>query len=78
MFLAGDFACAVRALLAETAPRFEPVLSTPNLRGLCEEMPMLADLLRLAVSREYADARWHPMPPASSRGKLPSARFSPF
>jgi tetratricopeptide (TPR) repeat protein len=78
MFLAGDFACAVRALLAETAPSLEASISMSNLRALCEEMPMLADLLRLAVGREYADARWHAVAPAASRGKLPSGRFSLF
>jgi tetratricopeptide (TPR) repeat protein len=78
MFLAGDFSCAVRALIAESTPRFEPVLSTANLRSMCEELPMLADLLRLAVGREYADARWHAVPPSAQRGKLPSGRFSLF
>jgi hypothetical protein len=78
MFLAGDFACAARTLVAETAPHLERSLSTQNLRALCDELPALADLVRLAVSREYADARWHVVAPPTQRGTLPSGRFSLF
>jgi hypothetical protein len=78
MFLAGDFACAARALLAESSVRGEKVPSLANLRSLCEELPPLADLLRLAVSPEYADARWHPAAPNSSRRTVPPKRFSLF
>jgi hypothetical protein len=79
MFLSGDFAFAVRALLAEVGsrrPAEPPSLAT--LRPLCEEVPDLADLLRLAVSPEYAEARWHPVAPASPRGSMSSGRFSLF
>jgi hypothetical protein len=75
MFLAGDFGFAARSLLAETAsPTAEPP-SLATLRGLCEDVPQLADLLRLAISPEYADARWHPVAPTSPRGNVPSGRF---
>lgn len=57
MFLAGDFALAARAVLAESNVSEEPTPAT--LRPLCAKVPALADLLLLAVSGEYADARWH-------------------
>jgi tetratricopeptide (TPR) repeat protein len=78
MFLAGDFACAARVVVAESAPHLEASLSTQNLRQLCDELPALADLARLAVSREYADARWHVVAPPTQRGTMPSGRFSLF
>jgi hypothetical protein len=77
MFLAGDFAWAARQLVAESS-RVDVALSLQALRALCEELPMLADLLRLAVSPEYAAARWHVLAPASQRGMLASGRFGPF
>jgi hypothetical protein len=78
MFLAGDFAWAARQLVAESHMHLDPSLSLDNLRSLCEEMPALADLLRLAVSPEYAEARWHVVAPASQRGMLSSGRYSLF
>lgn len=78
MFLAGDFAYATRALLAESAHRTEEPPSLGTLRNLCENMPAFADLLRLAVSPEYAAARWHSGTPAPPRGTISSGRFSLF
>ncbi len=78
MFLAGDFAGAARQVVAESHVHLDPSRSLDNLRSLCEELPALADLLRLAVSPEYAEARWHVVAPASQRGMLSSGRFSVF
>ena len=78
MFLAGDFACAARAVVAESAPQLDALLSPQHLRSACEQLPALADLARLAVSREYADARWHVVAPPPKRGTMPSGRFSLF
>jgi hypothetical protein len=78
MFLAGDFGFAARVAVAETAPQLEQALSTANLRAVCEQSPPLTDLVRLAISREYADARWHVVAPPSQRGTMPSGRFSLF
>jgi hypothetical protein len=85
MFLAGDFACATRALLAESrtadARGPHPIREPPslaNLRELCLAVPALADLLRLAVRSEYAHARWHSAASASQRRTASSGRFSPF
>jgi tetratricopeptide (TPR) repeat protein len=79
LFLAGDFAYVVRLLLSESSSRAEyqpPSLTT--LRGLCEALPAMADLLRVAVSPEYAQARWHAVAPAAPRGTMSSGRFSLF
>jgi tetratricopeptide (TPR) repeat protein len=79
LFLSGDFAHAVRVLLTESASRAEylaPSLST--LRPLCDSLPAMADLLRVAVSPEYAQARWHAVAPAAPRGTMSSGRFSLF
>ena len=86
MFLAGDFACAARSLLAEASIQDEVtrelLIAAPpsleNLRELCLAVPALADLLRLAVRSEYADARWHSLGSASPRRTVSSGRFSLF
>jgi hypothetical protein len=77
MFLAGDFGVAARSLLAETA-RLDPAPSPEALRELSLAVPALADLLRLAVRVEYADARWHAAAPANPRRSASSGRFSLF
>jgi hypothetical protein len=83
MFLAGDFAFAARQVVSDSAvamsndrgrARDGGVLTLDSLRSLCEELPSLADLLRLAVSPEYAEARWHVVAPATQRGMLSSGR----
>jgi cellulose synthase operon protein C len=76
MFLAGDFAWAARQLVAESPLLAGMAPSLDSLRALCESLPALADLLRLAVSPEYAEARWHVVAPAPQRGMIPSGRFS--
>jgi hypothetical protein len=70
LFLAGDFKAAVRGVLSEE-PRGEDE-SPPSIYGadwmaLCHEKPVIADLFRLAVSPEYAEARWR-APVHSARG----------
>jgi hypothetical protein len=78
MFLAGDFAWAVRQLVAESPAHAGLAPSLDTLRALCEGLPSLADLLRLAVSPEYAEARWHVVAPSAQRGTISSGRFSLF
>ncbi len=78
MFLAGDFACSARSLLAESSYGPDSTLTLPNLRALCMTLPALADLLSLAVRSEYADARWHSAAFASPRRAVSSGRFSLF
>jgi tetratricopeptide (TPR) repeat protein len=78
MFLAGDFASAARQLLAESGFHVDEPPSLATLRPLCEQVPALADLLRLAVSPEYASARWHVVAPNAPRGTISSGRFSLF
>ena len=78
MFLAGDFSYAARQVVSDAPLRDRDAgaLSLGTLRSLCEELPSLADLLRLAVSPEYAEARWHVVAPTAQRGMLSSGRFS--
>jgi tetratricopeptide (TPR) repeat protein len=78
MFLAGDFAWAARRLVAESPELAGIAPSLETLRALCESLPALADLLRLAVSPEYAEARWHVVAPPPQRGMIPSGRPSLF
>jgi hypothetical protein len=78
MFFAGDFGYAAQSLLNESSPQPRGMPSIEDLRGLCEEHPMLADLLRLAVSSEYAQARWSAASPVVKRGSPPTGRFSLF
>jgi tetratricopeptide (TPR) repeat protein len=84
MFLAGDFGWAARRLLAESSAlagaetRPAAGSSPGTLRAMCDEVPMLADLLRLAVSPEYADARWHGEPPGSRQATLSSKGYRFF
>jgi tetratricopeptide (TPR) repeat protein/type II secretory pathway pseudopilin PulG len=75
MFLTGDFAHAARKVLEDFPQANAAELERPGgLERLCAQLPSLADLLRLAVRPEYADARWHLPTPASQRlasGRLP-------
>ncbi len=75
MFLTGDFGHAARAILKDFPQADPEELEKPGgLERLCAQLPSLADLLRLAVRPEYADARWHLPTPASQRlasGRLP-------
>ncbi|MDF2698140.1 MAG: Exonuclease SbcC [Labilithrix sp.] len=75
MFLTGDFGHSARKILADFPDADATQLESPGgLERLCAQLPSLADLLRLAVRPEYADARWHLPTPASQRlasGKLP-------
>ena len=77
LFLSGDFNLAVRKVLDELDVLDAPALiSELGVEGLCARFGAIADLLRLAASAEYADARWRPLPPASQRGNLlPSGRY---
>ena len=68
MFLTGDFGHAARTVVMEHPAMDPALLSEPGgLAKLCAALPALADLLRLAVRPEYADARWHVPSPQSSR-----------
>jgi hypothetical protein len=73
LFVGGDFGFAAREFMRERNVRRESI-SGDELRLLCAEHAPLADLLRLAVSPEYADARWHPAAPGSPRGSASSSR----
>jgi len=68
MFLTGDFAHAARTVVGEHPAMDATLLERPGgLAKLCASLPSLADLFRLAVRPEYADARWNVPTPHSTR-----------
>ena len=76
LFLTGDFGHAVRRTLLDFPQTDTRDLETPGgLERLCRQLPALADLLRLAVRPEYADARWHL--PTQAAQRLASGKLRP-
>jgi hypothetical protein len=71
LFVSGDFGYAVRSYLQEQ--KIEPSAVDAGLQVLCAEHAPLSDLLRLAVSSEYADARWLPVAPSPQRSPASSS-----
>ncbi len=78
LYLTGDVAFAARALVREhpDVASVEELSSEGGVAQVASRLPSLADLFRLAVRPEYADARWHPETPASRR--LGSGRAKPL
>ncbi len=74
MFLAGDFGYAARVTAADLGLDAAK-LHIDDLAVVCRSFPPLADLVRLAVSPEYADARFRPMPEGAPRATLSSGRY---
>jgi hypothetical protein len=76
MFLAGDLGAAVTGVLAASSHAEGAAAPEhgPDWMALCLENTSVADLFQLAVSPEYAEARWQTPPPASVR--FPSNRPS--
>ena len=70
LFLSGDFESAVRTIAGDVGIGEEELVAG-SLESLCAR-PIVADLLRLAVRPEYADARFRPLPegPARTSGKF--------
>ncbi|MFO0587511.1 MAG: hypothetical protein U0441_08230 [Polyangiaceae bacterium] len=76
LFASGSLATAVREIAAETAYDLAPLRSAPDgLERACMENPAIADLVRLAIRTEYAEARW--LPPRSDL-QGPESRRSRF
>ncbi|HEY1958100.1 MAG TPA: tetratricopeptide repeat protein [Polyangiaceae bacterium] len=74
LFLCGDVGWVLRAVAHELA--LPPaLLMVDNFSKLVSASPAIADLVRLAVSAEYADARFRPMPEGGPRATLSSGRF---
>jgi len=74
LFLSGDIGYVLRVVAADLALP-EALLSVDHFDELVASSPIIADLVRLAVSAEYADARFHPMPEGGPRATLSSGRF---
>ncbi len=73
LFVCGDFVLTARAILAESGGgRLE---SLADLEPRCAENPILADVFRLAVSPDYAAARFQPVPEGGGRATFGSGRY---
>jgi hypothetical protein len=78
LYLSGDLAATLRAALGDAAA--PPLSNDPTwLAYVCAEQPEIADLVRLAISPEFAEARWRavnaPGPRRTqSSGGMPSQR----
>jgi hypothetical protein len=72
LFVSGDFGFAVRAYLRERGVDAN-IQESGGLQLLSAEHAAVADLLRLAVSPEYADARWYPVSSNSQRSPASSS-----
>jgi hypothetical protein len=82
LFLTGDFGAIGRAVMLDApggAGSGPATIVGQSLRGVCaneKAYPGFLDLFQLAVSPDYADARWRIATPSSSRRlKLSSGRF---
>jgi hypothetical protein len=58
MFVSGDFMVAVREACSELGISPRGLDGAGGLAALCAASPPVADLVRLATSPSYADARW--------------------
>jgi hypothetical protein len=74
LFLCGDIGYVLRVVCAELSLS-EDLLATDRFGELVASSPIIADLVRLAVSADYADARFHPMPEGGPRATLSSGRY---
>ncbi|MBL9022733.1 MAG: hypothetical protein JNL21_11075 [Myxococcales bacterium] len=67
LFASGELGTALRFAALETGVD-EAILQDPDgLEALCNGQPEAADIVRLATSLEYAEARWQAPPPTSLR-----------
>jgi hypothetical protein len=59
LFASGSLSTAVETVAAETGYDLDPLRTSPDgLERACLENPAIADLVRLAIRTEYAEARW--------------------
>lgn len=68
LFVAGDFGVVARLVAREHAVPESEADSAYGLEALCRDIPALTDLYRLALSPEYAEARWGTWSPATGAG----------
>ena len=76
LFASGSLSTAVRNVAAETGYDLEPLrTATDGLERARLENAAIADLVRLAIRTEYAEARWLP---ARSEMQGPESRRSRY
>ena len=76
LFASGSLSTAVRLAAEQAGYDLEPLRAAPDgLERACLDNPEIADLVRLAIRTEYAEARW--LPPRSE-GQGPESRRSRY
>lgn len=76
LFASGSLSTAVRIAADEAGYDLEPLRAAPDgLERTCIDVPEIADLVRLAIRTEYAEARWLP-PRSEAQG--PESRKSRY
>jgi hypothetical protein len=74
LFLCGDVGYVLRCVAVELSLP-QALLTVQHFAELVGSTPIIADLVRLSVSAEYADARFRPMSEGGPRATLSSGRF---
>lgn len=67
LFACGELGTVLRFTALETGVDESLLLEEDGLEAFCFERPEAADIVRLATSLEYAEARWQSPPPSSLR-----------
>ncbi|MBK8251685.1 MAG: hypothetical protein IPK82_03345 [Polyangiaceae bacterium] len=76
LFASGSLSTAVRSVAEQTGYNLEPLKTAPDgLEKACAQSAEIADLVRLAIRTEYAEARWLP-PRSETQG--PESRRSRY
>lgn len=75
LFVAGDLGVAVRETCADDGIPLRTLEEPDGLASLCSSSPAVADLVRVATSSQYAEARWQP---ARDRNRPPSGSHAIF
>ncbi len=60
LFVAGDLGVALRETCADDGIPLKALDEPNGLAALCSSSPAIADLVRVATSSQYAEARWQP------------------
>jgi hypothetical protein len=69
LFMTGDFGFSARLLLEEAGMDSGVLMEDGGVARMCAELPALRDLYSLALSPDFAETRWQPLPPPSMRGE---------
>jgi hypothetical protein len=75
LFVSGSLGTAVREVILSDGLGLSVALESPEgLDAACHAHSEIADLVQLATSREFADARWHGQDPRGRRSSSGAIR----